>query len=276
MLGVAAHTRVTRSINDVQGPVHLANQYLRYNAADFAYIMTAGTVISVWVKRDTVSAGGTVIGHWILGTAAPGGAVGPRFFQLNMGSFGGAIDIGATQFQMFSYHEGSGGGINDQINFVWDDFPNDTNWHHVLMYQSASGRPTTVTLYVDGVSLGTKSNNSAILNAYSQRMYKVIGIGRNAFVNEYGDPVLIQPTPSLPGGYAQRGSGVPVWSFTVNQLWIGTVTSFNINDFYQSGFVYLGTDGRTGGTQVLPTPAYYNQLVSLTGLDLIQNDIIIN
>lgn len=273
MLGVATHSRVSRSIDDINDPLHLSTQYLRYRNDSFEYAIRAGTVISIWFKRDSIDQGGALVGSWALDNGSESTSA-PKFFHLYVGPQDPPVNITATQFQLRSYDEGAGAG-NSSVNLSWSNCPNDTNWHHALVHISAWGNPSTATLYIDGVSLGSQTATGTGLNAHDNLFYKVIGIGRSALVNSGNTPVLYPTNASVPSVYLQEIS--TPWSLTVNQLWIGTVSSFVIGDFYQAGFVYLGTDGRNGGTKLLPTPAYYNELLSLTGLDLVDsNNTIVN
>jgi len=296
MPGVVAHRRLVRSVTDGdQPPYRLNSQYLRYvldaggDSGSLYYAITANTVFSIWFKKATAGSGGALVGKWQGGTVVNSfyGSIPSSWFHLYVGSCntGDGQTITGTEFRLKSYNEGGGAG-NSTINFTWTGVVDDTEWHHACVHiktwSGAFPGNFSAELYIDGTSLGTQSATGAGTYNHSQILFKTLGIGRSALllsdftIGFQGTPALTPLAPSkYPGGYL--GNISDYWSCCVNQAWIGTVNSFRIQDFYGGGFVNLGTDGREGGTQYLPAPAFYQTLTyPVTGLDLVENDAIVS
>jgi hypothetical protein len=291
MPGVAAQRRISRGIDDSDTvPTRLNSQYLRYvdGIGSLYYIIGANTVFSIWFKRATAGAGGALISRW-QGSAVNNSSFGqipPCWFHLYVGSTntGGGTGITDSQFRLSSYNEGGGAG-NSSIGFTWDDVPTDTEWHHALVHvktwSGAFPGNFSAELYIDGASRGTKSATGPGTYNHTQVLFKTLGIGRSAILNTSSD-LGFQGTPALlplsessyPTGYTSNISDY--WSACVNQVWIGTVNTFRIADFYGGGIVDLGADGQSGGTQILPAPGFYNRLNYPTDLQIVENNAIVS
>lgn len=294
MTGVVAHRRISRGIEDADTtPVRLNTQYLRYvldaggDSGSFYYALTGNTVFSIWFKRNTATAGGALIGKWQGGTVVNTfyGTIPSSFFHIYVGSCntGPGQSITADQVRFRSYNEGSGAG-NTNVDFTWSGIPTDAEWHHLAIHIStwspAFPGNFEAVAYLDGQSLGTQTTGGAGTRLHSQVLFKTLGIGRSAILNSgfqigfQGTPALTPLSGSYPGGYLEMISDY--WSACVNQIWIGTVNTFRIADFYGGGIVDLGADGTSGGTQILPTPAFYNRLIYPTDLELVANNAIVS
>ena len=295
MPGVAAQRRISRGIDDSDTvPTRLNSQYLRYvlddgaGSGSFYYIIGANTVFSIWFKRATAGAGGALISKW-QGSAVSNSSFGdipPSWFHLFVGAAntGGGTTITDSQFSLASYNEGGGAG-NSGIEFIWDDVPTDTEWHHALVHirtwSGAFPGNFSADLYIDGVSRGTKSATGPGTYGHSQKLFKTLGIGRSSILNTspalgyQGTPALLPlDSSSYPAGYI--GNISEYWSLCVNQVWIGTVNTFRIADFYGGGIIDLGAGGQSGGTQILPAPAFYNRLNYPTDLQIVENNAIVS
>ena len=295
MVGVVAHRRISRGIEDADTtPVRLNTQYLRYvldagaDSGSFYYALTTNTVFSIWFKRNTAAAGGVLFGKWQGGTVnnTTYGIIPSSWLNIYVGSSntGNGESITGDQFRFKSYNEGSGTG-NTTVTWTWSGVPTDTEWHHALVHVR-TWNPSfpglfEAELYIDGESLGVQSTGGVGTRQHSQVLFKTLGIGRSAILLSHfslgfqGTPALVPLSESTyPAGYT--GNISDYWSACVNQAWIGTVNTFRIGDFYGGGIVDLGADGRSGGTQILPQPAFYNRLIYPTDLELVENNAIVS
>ena len=123
-------------------------------------------------------------------------------------------------------------GINNYFN-------HGNKWNHYALVCNTSNSSTlTFTLYINGQSLGSKSGST---NGLLPQVYNTMAHNRG--------------TTSLPLLGGARGA---INKGTIQQLWFGaSPTSFNIQDFYNNGYVDLGDDGINGSTQTLPYPTIY-------------------
>lgn len=124
-------------------------------------------------------------------------------------------------------------GINNYFNHPYN------KWNHYALVCNTSNSSTlTFTLYINGQSLGSKSGST---NGILPQIYNTMSQNRG--------------TTALPGGGGNRGS---INKGTIQQLWFGTSpTTFNIQDFWNNGYVDLGNSGTAGATQTLPSPTIY-------------------
>ena len=124
-------------------------------------------------------------------------------------------------------------GINNYFNHPYN------KWNHYALVCNTSNSSTlTFTLYINGQSLGSKSGST---NGLLPQVYNTMSHNRGT-----------TPLPILGNARSAINKG------TIQQLWFGaSPTSFNIQDFYNNGYVDLGNDGINGSTQTLPYPTIY-------------------
>lgn len=126
------------------------------------------------------------------------------------------------------------------IDLSWSSiktYLNTTNkWNHfLLLCTSTDNQNVSFTLYINGQSLGSQTGGS---NGYEPVLYDAIQIDQG----------------TQNGTYWQSGTSV-VKKGSFQQFWYGSKPStFNIQDFYNNGYVDLGINGTSGATQTLPSP----------------------
>lgn len=202
------------------------------------YAIQQFTTMSVWYRRTDL----TTLNQALLGSQ----------FQVFSGGVFASTAAWAIRAQdwgldFISVTEGGGFG-NSAIGIGWQQ-PVDQEWHHVLvrMEQWTGAFPGLfhIRMFHDGIDCG---------------LYQTGGPGTYGHAN------------SVYGGYLELGgvygrSVSPVMTTTpfsgdIAQVWLGTNnnSTFDIRDYYQSGPVNLGADGRSGGVKTLPQPAVYDRI----------------
>jgi hypothetical protein len=228
--------------------------------------VSAGTVFSFWFKRDINSNSGVVLGT-NTGTDVP------CLWGIRVGDWqatAGNSDMDNIQINTVAENQNSGyqhvwsgatirarQELFNKPQLEWSD------WNHFLIYQSSAsggfGATFNTALYVNGLDISSINTSGPNVYQMSTALPSPFNIGWN------------QPTGRTVGTFAAVARGARDGNPTgcVGQVWIGVIpprydsggnlTSFKIEDFYNSGFVDLGGDGTQGATQTLPRPRFYNK-----------------
>lgn len=213
--------------------VHLTGTE-RYRSSG-SHTLGPNTVISVWYRRDDLTTNNQVITGSQYQVLSGGTYVSTQAWGVRAQDWG--IDF-------ISVTEGGGFG-NSGIGIGWVQ-PVDLEWHHALFVLEAwSGAfPGTfrIRLYHDGIDCG---------------LYQTGGPGTYGHANAVFDYL------ELGGVYGRAVSPVMVtepFRGDLAQAWVGTNSTFSLKDYYSSGPVNLGPDGRSGATQTLPLPDIYDRM----------------
>jgi hypothetical protein len=206
----------------------------RYRSSG-SHTLGPNTVISVWYRRDDLTTNNQVITGSQYQVLSGSTYVSTQAWSVRAQDWG--IDF-------ISVTEGGGFG-NSGVGIGWQQ-PVDLEWHHALFVLEAwSGAfPGTfrIRLYHDGANCG---------------LYETGG------PNTYGHANAVFDYLELGGVYGRNSGPVMVtepFRGDLAQAWVGTNSTFSLRDYYSSGPVNLGSDGRSGATQTLPLPDIYDRM----------------
>jgi hypothetical protein len=192
--------------------------------------ITAGLTVSIWARRKTTNTFNVL---WTYDNPPPAATAIHAFV------------IDNNNIRLRNYFDA------DEPGATWSNqAPVDTEWHN---YVFQCDRQNYFKVWLDGVYLG-ESNHSATLTAdWGNAGYIRFGSGVNRSAGLQYDET---ETNDSNLDFAQIWVGVvPVTGGSSSRVKEG----FNPLDFYNSGYVDLGSNGRGEFTQ-LPTPYIYNPL----------------
>ena len=184
-----------------------------------------GTVVSIWYRRDDLTTEGQVIVGSQDQITTDQGLVSVRTWHLR-------ANPGGISWTSVYAAEGISRTV---LAYDWG-VSVDKEWHHVLIrcetWQQNPGS-FAIRMYHDGQDQG---------------LFTASGPGttfHDAAVYGYADLGYI---------YQAANTSYPTQPFTgdLAQVWIGTNNSFDIRDYFFSGPVNLGADGRAGGITTAP------------------------
>jgi hypothetical protein len=211
--------------------------------------LNRGFTVSIWARRKTINTYNCLWSAMFQWPTTPTFAI-----------WGLIIDNNNVRLR--SYYD------PDEPGATWNNLaPTDTDWHqYVIQYQGTIPNATW-RLWIDGVSQGNQSYAAAGLSEFEKNRPT---FGENSWVTLGGNLTLNQT-----GYYDEAATQDTNIDFA--QLWVGEVatvyaggggydgdyrpTGFDITEFYDGGYVDLGTSGR-GEFNQLPTPYVYNTLTS--------------
>jgi hypothetical protein len=245
--------------------VHLSNNDYFSVAPSSTYGVGTGFIVSVWARFGNLqNISSTILSHMAIvpyqgDASAQSLQIGfnkNNNFGFSVYNFGGFSGPGPR-----SQTVGGGGAI---------DFTPQPGWHHFLFRvtqwnEGVQGNPYTTNnnteFWIDGVKVGDNggAGPNGGLNAYFANP-SYVGAAQIAarFENQtqtiYTNTLIAGASlPTVgPGIYAVNEQDIDI-----RQLWIGeaNTTQFNINKFYNNGYVDMGASGVSSG---LPTPKIYN------------------
>ena len=251
--------------------VHLSNNdYFSVAPRDAfnAYNVGDGFIMSVWARFGNLqNISTTILSHmaatyepYTQGYRAESLQIGfskNNNFGFNVYNFGGFSGPGSRPQTV-----GGGGAI---------EFTPQAGWHHYLfrvtIWNGATGSPYSTNFntefYIDGVKVGDNGGTgpNGGLQAYFRNPSYIGAAQISARFENYNQTIYTDTLLAGPDG--SRPTVGPSWypidkqDTDIKQLWIGGANTqqFNINKFYNNGFVDMGTTGTSSG---LPTPEIYN------------------